>query len=455
MKKKLSFRELIAVGSMLFGLFFGAGNLIFPAAMGQLAGKNVFAAAAGLCITGVGLPLLGVAALGISRCSGLADLSGRVGKKYSLFFTCALYLTIGPLFAIPRCATVPFATGISPLLKSSASETVPLAVFSLIFFAAVLWFSLRPGNILTWVGKILNPLFLISLALLLITALLFPMGNIAAVSPEGAYAQKAFISGFLEGYNTMDALAGLAFGIIVVNVIRDLKITAPEAIAANTVRAGCLGCGLMGIIYLAVAVVGAQSRGIYAAAPNGGEALLTIANHYFGAFGSIILAVTVTFACLKTAVGLITSCAQTFCQLFPRAFSYRVWAIGFCLFSFGAANLGLETIISWALPVLMFLYPLAITLILLALTGKWFNNSRYIYRSVTVFTLIAAVLDFIHALPETAVSFLHLNSLLITAEKYLPLFSLGLGWVFPAAVGFIIGLFLHHTRSGKNIPLKK
>ena len=369
MKKKLSFRELTAVGSMLFGLFFGAGNLIFPAAMGQLAGRNVFIAAAGLCITGVGLPLLGVAALGISRCSGLAQLSSRVGKRYGLFFTCALYLTIGPFFAIPRCATVPFTVGLSPLL-SSGNQSAALAFFSLLFFAAVLWFSLRPGNILTWIGKILNPLFLICLGILLVSALAMPMGHVASIAPEGGYVHQAFMSGFLEGYNTMDALAGLAFGIVVVNVIRSLGITRPEDIAVNTVKAGCLGCGLMGVIYLAVAVAGTQSRGIYPAASNGGEALLTIARHYFGTFGAVILAVTVTFACLKTAVGLITSCSQTFCQLFPRSFSYRVWATGFCIFSFAAANLGLETIIAWALPVLMFLYPLAITLILLALAGK-------------------------------------------------------------------------------------
>lgn len=439
MKKKLSFRELIAVGSMLFGLFFGAGNLIFPAAMGQLAGRNVFIAAAGLCITGVGLPLLGVAALGISRCSGLAQLSSRVGKRYGLFFTCALYLTIGPFFAIPRCATVPFTVGISPLL-SSGNQSAALAVFSLLFFAAVLWFSLRPGNILTWIGKILNPLFLICLAVLLVSALAMPMGHVASIAPEGDYVHQAFMSGFLEGYNTMDALAGLAFGIVVVNVIRSLGITRPEDIAANTVKAGCLGCGLMGVIYLAVAVAGTQSRGIYPAASNGGETLLTIAHHYFGTFGAVILAVTVTFACLKTAVGLITSCSQTFCQLFPRSFSYRVWATGFCIFSFGAANLGLETIIAWALPVLMFLYPLAITLILLALAGKWFDNDRRIYLCVTIFTLAAAILDFIHALPVEAVLALHLKGILTMAASRLPLFSLGLGWVCPAATGLVIGL---------------
>ena len=224
MKRKLTFQQYIAVASMLFGLFFGAGNLIFPVSMGQMAGRNVWPAILGFLITGVGLPLLGVAALGMSRCNGLAQMSRRIGKKYGTFFTCALYLTIGPFFAIPRCATVPFAVGIEPILGKGSSDALPLAVFSLLFFLAVLWFSLRPGKILTWIGKILNPIFLAALGLLVITALLRPMGDIGSIAPQAGYASHAFSQGFLEGYNTMDALAGLAFGIIVVNVIKSLGL---------------------------------------------------------------------------------------------------------------------------------------------------------------------------------------------------------------------------------------
>lgn len=448
MKTKLSFRELLAVGSMLFGLFFGAGNLIFPASMGQLAGSRVLTASAGLLVTGVGLPLLGVAALGISRCDGLAALTRRVGKNYSLFFTCLLYLTIGPFFAIPRCATVPFEVGVAPALGGGGGQGA-LALFSLVFFGAVLWFSLRPGKILTWVGKVLNPLFLVCLAVLVVTALVRPMGPLDAAAPEGAFAQSAFVGGFLEGYNTMDALAGLAFGIVVVQVIRGLGVTEPGAVAVNTVAAGCLGCGLMGVIYLAVAVVGAESRGLYPAASNGGEALLTIARHYFGAFGAVILAVTVTFACVKTAVGLITSYSQTFCELFPHGPSYRVWAVGFCLFSFGAANFGLETILAWATPVLMFLYPLAITLILLSLAGGLFGNDRRVYLSVTAFTLPAAVLDLLKALPAGAQAALPLGGLLDAAGRWLPFYSLGLGWVCPALAGLAVGLV---WRAAKSAP---
>ena len=387
----------------------------------------------------MGLPLLGVAALGISRCDGLAALTRRVGKNYSLFFTCLLYLTIGPFFAIPRCATVPFEVGVAPALGGGGGQGA-LALFSLVFFGAVLWFSLRPGKILTWVGKVLNPLFLVCLAVLVVTALVRPMGPLDAAAPEGAFAQSAFVGGFLEGYNTMDALAGLAFGIVVVQVIRGLGVTEPGAVAVNTVAAGCLGCGLMGVIYLAVAVVGAESRGLYPAASNGGEALLTIARHYFGAFGAVILAVTVTFACVKTAVGLITSCSQTFCELFPHGPSYRAWAVGFCLFSFGAANFGLETILAWATPVLMFLYPLAITLILLSLAGGLFGNDRRVYLSVTAFTLPAAVLDLLKALPAGAQAALPLGGLLDAAGRWLPFYSLGLGWVCPALAGLAVGL---------------
>lgn len=443
MDKKLKFGEYLTITSMLFGLFFGAGNLIFPVSMGQLAGRNLWQAVLGFLITGVGLPLLGVAALGISRCGGLAELSARVGKRYSVFFTCALYLTIGPFFAIPRCATVSYTVGVEPMIGGSG---LYLAVFSGVFFLAVLFFSLRPSGILTWVGKVLNPIFLVSLGILVVRALVSPMGEITAVEPTGNYGDIPFLTGFLEGYNTLDALAGLAFGIIVVNVIRDLGVTKPEAVAGSTVRAGVFSCLLMGLIYVATTVVGAQSRGLFPVSANGGEALALIADHYFGKAGGVILAVTVTFACLKTAVGLITSCAETFVGMFPKGPGYKVWTVIFCGVSFLIANLGLNAIISYSLPVLMFLYPLAITLIFLSLCGRFFEDDRRVYVCVTVCTIIPAALDFLKALPEAVRAGLHLDGVIAGAGRMLPLFGLGLGWLCPALLGLAVGLALHRTR---------
>ena len=397
--KKLTMRQLLAVASMLFGMFFGAGNLIFPASMGQLAGSSVWLASAGLLITGVGLPLLGVAALGVSRADGLLELSSRVGRRYGLFFTCVLYLTIGPLFAIPRCATVSYTVGVQQLLPG-ADQRLALALFSLVFFGAVLFFSLRPGELLTWIGKVLNPLFLCFLAVLVVRALVSPLGAVSAAAPMGAYETDAFAAGFLEGYNTMDALAGLAFGIIVVDAIRRLGVTEPGQVAKSTVGAGVFSALLMGLIYVLVAVMAAQSRGLFEPAANGGEALAQIAQHYFGSAGALILAATVTVACLKTAVGLVTSCGETFVQMFPRGPRYPVWAVGFCLFSFAIANLGLDAILAWTAPVLMFLYPLSIVLILLTLFGRLFGSHRTVLAWTVGFTIPAAVLDLVCALPK-------------------------------------------------------
>ena len=449
MDHKLSAKEYIILASMLFGLFFGAGNLIFPVYMGQQAGASLWPAIVGLCLTGVGLPLLGVAAMGISKSEGLFDMGCKVGRGYSYFFTCALYLSIGPLFAIPRTATVSFSVGILPLLPSEY-ETPALCIFSALFFLVVLYFSLRPSGILTWVGKVLNPLFLLFLSILLAAALLHPMGDPAALEPIGAYegqsAAQSFFQGFLEGYNTLDALAALAFGIVLINAIRGLGLQSPQAISGSTVKAGCLSTALMAVIYCLLTVVGAQSRAVYGLSTDGGEALYQIGTHYFGTLGGVLLGITVTFACLKTAIGLITSCATTFTELFPRSLSYRAYTVVFCLFSFGVANFGLSRIISLSTPVLMFLYPLTITLVLLCLTGRWFQYDRRVFLPVTALNAVAAFLDFLKALPAGVQSLLHAEVLLDAADAYLPFFSIGMGWVLPACIGLVIGLALHIPR---------
>ena len=443
--KKLTFRQLLVVASMLFGLFFGAGNLIFPASMGQMAGRNLWLASVGFLITGVGLPLLGVAALGISREEGLLELSSRVGRGYGLFFTCLLYLTIGPFFAIPRCATVSYTVGIQRMLPQAGQSAV-LAVFSLVFFGAVLFFSLRPGEILTWIGKVLNPLFLCFLAVLVLRALTAPLGSVADIDPTGSYATAALPTGLLEGYNTMDALASLAFGIIVVNAIRGLGVEEPGQVAQSTVFAGLFSSLLMAVIYLLVTVVGAQSRGLLEASSNGGEALARIAEHYFGPAGALILAATVTIACLKTAVGLITSCGETFVKIFPHGPSYRVWAVTFCVVSFLIANLGLNAILAYSTPVLMFLYPLSIVLILLTLGGRFFGNHKTVLRWTVGCTAVAAVFDLLRTLPGETQAFFHLEGVVAGAETWLPLCRQGFGWVLPALVGLVIGLVLRQVR---------
>ena len=443
MKRSLTFKETVALTSMLFGMFFGAGNLIFPAKLGIDAGSSIWSAFFGVFVTAVGIPMLAVVALGLSRSEGVVELSGRVSKGYGLFFCTLLYLTIGPLFAIPRCASTAFSVGAVKLLPPG-HEGLFLAVFSLVFFAVVLYFSLKPGGIMTWIGKWLNPVFLLFLAVLVIAALLKPITGVSDVTPAAGYARAggAFFRGFLEGYNTLDALAGLAFGIVVIDVVRSHGVSQPGDVARNTARAGIFSCLFMGVIYLFITLISTQSASICEGAANGGQVLGLIADHYFHAAGSVLLTAIVTFACLKTAIGLVTSCSKAFVDMFPKGPKYSQWAVIFSVVSFGIANFGLSSIVAWCVPVLMFLYPLAITLVLLALFGKCFGNRKGVYVWTTAFTLVAAVFDMIGAISGMAPGSGLLSTLSAFAGKVLPLYSLGLGWVCPAAIGFVVGLII-------------
>ena len=449
--KKLTMRQKILVAGTLFGMFFGAGNLIFPVHLGQLAGRNVIPAIIGFIVTAVGIPIFGVAAIGITHSDGLQTLSSKVGKVYGIFFTCLLYLTIGPLFAIPRCATVSFTTGVAPMLLDPSKEWLALLIFSAIFFAFVLFFSLRPGKITVWIGKIINPIFLLFLAVLVIAALTNPGASIAAVEPVEAYATgtSSFFSSFIEGYGTMDAIAGLAFGIVVVDVIRRMGVDNDDAVAVDVLGSGALTGILMAVIYIVTILMGTQSRGLFEISDNGGIALTQIAGHYFGGVGQIILAVTITFACLKTSIGLVTSCSETFVKMTHGKLSYKAWAILFTLFSFAVSNVGLSAIIEYSIPVLMLIYPPAIALIILAFIGKFFHHDKAVYISVMAFTWAAAIFDFMKTLPAGVQSSLHLDRLVAFARQYLPLFDLNLGWLLPACLGFVIGLVIHFSGRSK------
>ena len=444
--KKLTLRQKILVAGTLFGMFFGAGNLIFPVHLGQMAGQNTLPAIIGFIITAVGIPILGVAAIGITHSDGLQTLSGKVGKGYGIFFTCLLYLTIGPLFAIPRCATVSFTTGITPLLGADSPERLYLLLFSAVFFAFVLFFSLRPGKITVWIGKIINPLFLFFFAVLMLAALLAPGAAVSAVEPVEAYRSDAFFPALIEGYGTMDAIAGLAFGIVVIDVIRRMGVDNDDAIAEDVLSSGLLTGALMALIYVVSIVVGAQSRGLFELSENGGIALTQIAGHYLGGVGLFILAFTITFACLKTSIGLVTACAETFSKMTNGKISYRSWAILFTVFSFAVSNIGLSAIIEYSIPMLMLIYPPAIALILLAFLGKFFAHDRTVYIATMIGTWAAAIFDCMKTLPAPVQAALHLDAPIAFAAAHLPLFDKNLGWLLPAVIGFAAGMAIRASR---------
>ncbi|GKU26669.1 branched-chain amino acid transport system II carrier protein [Clostridium folliculivorans] len=448
MKKRLSFNQNLLIGSLLFGLFFGAGNLIFPVQMGQQAGNHAFTATIGFLITGVGLPILGIIASALSKSESLFDMAKPVSSKYSTIFTCLLYLTIGPLFAIPRTATVAFEVGIHPFISDEYLK-IGLIIFSFIFFAITIYFSLKPGQILDWVGRYLTPIFLVLLSVLLIATFISPMGHANNYAAQGNYVAQPLFTGLLDGYNTMDALASVAFSIIIISNIQKLGVKDSNSIAIETCKSGLVSVVGMAIIYASLAYMGATSLGSVSRADNGGTILSLVSNHYFGIVGQVLLAAIVGVACVKTAIGLITSCAEMFSEMFPKTVSYKKYAIAFTLFSFVIANFGLSNLIKFSIPVLMFLYPLVITLILLSLLAPFINKQSDIYKWTTGLTVVAAFFDLLKALPQPLAGNAVVTKLVTFATSYLPGYNYGFGWVIPALCGFIIGLIIWVV-GGKN-----
>lgn len=460
--KKNSLKEIVLVSSMFFGMLFGAGNLIFPVSMGQRAGVEVFVATLGFCITGVGLPLLSVLALSSSNSASVTDMAKLVGKKFSIFFTTALYLCIGPLFAIPRTATVPFQVGVVPFLPEDTKQGM-LFLFSFLFFVFALILSLKPGKLLTYVGKVLNPLFLLFLGILLFVAVLFPIGGLHALNPVSGYEKGSFLKGIFEGYNTMDVMGALAFGNVLIQTIRSMQgneertgeeSTGEESAGEEaekrfrfvTVLSGSLAALLMVLLYFALSYAGAESRLVFSVQENGGDTLHSLSTYYFHRFGGILLAVIIYFSCLKTAVGLISSAAMAFQEMFPERFSYRIYVFLFTICSFVISNIGLSRIIQYAVPVLFFIYPICIVLILLCLFGKAFSYDRAVFQSAIYCTIPFAFLDALKILLEGALSRLPGATAALSFFSPFPFFSMGLTWLLPSLLGFAFGMLLWYTR---------
>ncbi|OZU87465.1 branched-chain amino acid transport system II carrier protein [Virgibacillus indicus] len=441
MKNKLSLSSYTAIGFMLFALFFGAGNLIFPAQLGQYAGSSLWPAAIGFLITGVGLPLLGILAMAFSGSRNLQELASRVHPAYGIFFTALLYLSIGPFFAAPRTGTVAFEVGIAPFV-GEGSQQIGLLIFSIIFFAIALLFSLYPAKIVDNIGKILAPGLVVLLLVLLVMAFVNPMGSMG--TPQEGYTSGAFMTGFLEGYNTMDALASLVFAIIVINVIRSMGVTSKGEILSATAKSGSIAIALLGIIYLGIAYMGSTSTGALGLFETGGPVLSGAASYYFGTVGSVLLAVVIILACLTTAIGLITANAEYFHTLLPKL-SYKTLVVFFSVITFVIANFGLANIIAFSIPVLMFLYPLAIVLMLLAFLSPLFNDARMVYVSTIGVTLLISTFDGLKALSGSlGVEFGWMTPIISFYENALPLYNQGLGWLIPALVVIAItGVIAH------------
>lgn len=439
MKQKLTFMEILPIGLMLFASFFGAGNLIFPPALGQSAGVNFLPAAAGFCTTGVGIPLLGIIAIGLLRASNPEALALPVHPKFAKALIVVTVLTIGPFFAIPRTGAVSFDVGILPFI-SAENYDLGLALYSLFFFVVTYFLSVNPSKIVDWVGKILTPLLLISIAILVVQVFMNPMGE--PQQAGGYYASMPYLKGFQEGYYTMDLLATMLFGTVVIDSIKVRGISEGSVLTRTCIMAGIIAAVLLAAIYFSLTYTGATSVAVFGVSDNGAIALSSIANYYMGTAGNVVLCLMIFFACLTTSIGLTVSAGSYLEQVLKYKMQYQRIAAIICIFSFAVSNVGLTKIISLSVPVLCLLYPIVIVLVMMAFMPV---KRACVYRSTLAFTIVFAIIDGLNAagVPMKTAEALF--------KDVIPFYSAGFGWFVPSIVGLVLGIFYSvAVKPGKN-----
>ena len=311
---KLYKKNMVVISFMLFSLFFGAGNLIFPPFLGQNAGEHTFTAMAGFLLTAVVLPVFGV--IVVARFDGLDKLSGKAGKRFAFIFTVLIYLSVGPGLGIPRAASVPFEMAVSPCLPNDANRTLRMVLYSALFFLVALWLCLNPGKLVQRIGRVLTPSLLILLVLLFISFV--TKGNVNVAPALDSYQFSAFLKGFTEGYNTMDTIAALNFGLVISTTLVSFGLNERKDRITHTVYAGIFAGSILAIVYMMLSYMGMCSSGVYAVQENGAWTLRCIVQQVFGDGGAILLAAIFTLACLTTCVGLINSISQFFSILFKN-----------------------------------------------------------------------------------------------------------------------------------------
>lgn len=424
MTQRLTPRDIIALGFMTFALFVGAGNIIFPPMVGIQAGEYVWIASIGFLITAVGLPVLTVMAL--ARVGGGIDkLSSPIGKKAGVLLATICYLAVGPLFATPRTATVSFEVGIAPL---TGDGMYPLFIYSLIYFALVIFVSLYPGKLLDTVGHFLAPVKIVALLILSIAAILWPAGGLSTATH--AYQSAAFSNGFVNGYLTMDTLGAMVFGIVIVNAARSRGVNDARLLTRYAVWAGLIaGVGLT-LLYLALFRLGSDSGTLVGQSANGATILHAYVQHTFGGAGSLLLAILIFVACLVTAVGLTCACAEFFAEYLPLSYRSLVFILG--LFSMVVSNLGLNQLIHISVPVLTAIYPPCIVLVVLSFTRALWKHPPRIIAPVMLVSLVFGLIDGVKA---SAIS-----GKLPAWTAHLPLAEQGLAWLLPSAIILVVSV---------------
>ena len=428
MSSSIKTTDVIAIGLMTFALFLGAGNMIFPPYLGQVASGDFAITVIGFLLTGVGLPLLGVVATARLG-GGLSSFTRYLPAWVAMLVGLVLYLSIGPLFAAPRTGIVAWEMSFAPMFPEAEYGQL---IYSLVFFAITLWLSLFPGQLINSIGKIITPMLVVVLIAIGVGVFMFS----GEIGTETTIKDSPFAWGFQQGYQTLDALASLAFGIVIITALRQRGVTDKNEMTRHTITAGIIATVGLASVYVTLAYLGATSHSIAPGAEDGTDILTAYISDMYGTTGSVLLAISITLACLTTSIGLMTACGEYFNEQFPKI-SYRGFVILCTLVSTLIANVGLKELLAYTIPALLIIYPVAIALIVLALVQNKLKNPRIVYAATLIPVFVVGSIDGL-----AATGFEWAKTISEGPLTLLPLHSDNMGWVLPGVVGFIIAMVI-------------
>ncbi|EKK5377373.1 branched-chain amino acid transport system II carrier protein [Morganella morganii] len=434
-----STKDMLVLGMMVFALFLGAGNIIFPPMAGYHSGTDWFSASLGFIVTGVVLPfitLITVAAKGRGE-----RLSVDLPRWVSVTFWVALYLILGSTFAMPRVTNTAYELGFLPLglvEKSTASHLI----FAFIFNFVSMFFMLKQGTMISAIGKFMTPALLFLLVAVGIAVVRTPLSPIN--EPINQYVDFAFFSGIVDGYQTMDVLSAMAFGGIVARALASRGITSPQEVVVITIKAGLIAVCLLAALYICLFYLGATSDMVSQTATNGGQIFSRYVDVLYGALGTWLMCGIVLLASMTTFVGVTSACADFFAT-FNRRLDYRFWVVVSTLLTTIVSTFGLDTLLRVTIPVLLLIYPTTVALVFLQFARRKMRNPRFTYGfTVAVLVVMSAfdTLNNIGLLSENVLDVLH----------RMPLFKEGIGWLLPGVIAFIISFVAGNMKPAKMQP---
>ena len=416
------FNDSLIIGAALFSMFFGAGNMIFPPFLGFGSGREWVTGFLGYFIADIGLVILTLLAL--VRKNGQQELLSVSGNGLASFLLFIIIMCLGPVISIPRTAATTYELAILPVLDE---QSFPW--FYIVFFAVVLLMCFNKNKVVDIVGKILTPLLIIGLLVLIFKGIVTPVGNVI----EDPRFSNVLGEGIEAGYQSMDVLAAVIFGALIINSAEDRGYTKDKE-KNNIVFLSSIiaGAGLL-VIYLGLTYLGATASTNYTMHISRTELLTSIIQKLFpGNAGLIFFGIVAGLACLSTAVALVGSAAEYLEKLFKGKVSYKVFVILICILDALFATVGVENLVKFASPLLSLVYPPILTIVILSLVSK---KLQFFALRLPVYT--ALICGFYEALSSFGFRIKYIDLLTLN--------SVGLFWIFPCVIAFLSGFIIDKT----------